>query len=156
MSRAARTKIGPAMLGRSSTHIVRQPDEPRSRAEVTYSEERAPRTSPRDSREYDGQETTITASTALRKLGAERGGNGQGQDDPGESENDVGDAHDDRVDEPGKEPGDGAEGRADHHRHRDQQRRQREREAGAVQDAAEHVATQLVGPEQVDVRRAPR
>ena len=75
---------------------------------------------------------------------------------PGEGEHEVGDAHDDGVDDPAEEPGDGAQGRADDHRHRHQHDRQRERQAGAVQDAAEHVAAELVRAEQVGVRRRQR
>ena len=65
MSSVARTNTGPATFGRMSRRRVRLLDAPSSRADWTYSESPTERTSPRTTREYDGQATMTIASAAF-------------------------------------------------------------------------------------------
>ena len=84
---------------------------------MTYSEERAPRTSARDKPRIRRPRDNDHGQHGVAQLRAERGGDGHSQDDAREGEHDVGDTHDDRVDGAREEPRYGPQGRADHHGH---------------------------------------
>ena len=79
--------------------------------------------------------------------GTERGDEGQRQDQLREGEEDVGDAHQDRIDPASGVAGDRADDQADRGRDDGDQDDDVERQPRAVDDAGEDVAPQVVGAE---------
>ena len=69
--------------------------------------------------------------------------------DGGEGELHVGDAHQDRVEPPAEVAGEQPEEHAEHHREQHRGEADRERDAGPVQDRRQHVPALVVGAERV-------
>ena len=99
----------------------------------------------RPRRDGDGDHRVLDA-------GAERRDEGERQDEPREGEEDVGDAHQHRVDQPAGIAGDRADGEADRRGDDRDEDDDEQRDARAVDDAREDVAALVVGAE--PVRRA--
>ena len=149
-SSVASTSTGPATFGSTS----RQERAPRRRAEqprrldVVRVADRE-HESANDARVRAATRRSTIASTALRDARPEHRRHDHREDDRREREDEVGGAHDRSVHEPAEVAGDRPERAADRRGERDEQERQRERHARAVEDAAEDVAAELVGAEEV-------
>jgi hypothetical protein len=90
---------------------------------------------------------------SVLKAAPQNRGNDHGQDDRGESKDEIDHAHRDAVDETAEVSGEPPERAADEGSERYEQQGDRNRDPRSVDDAAEDVATQLVGSEEVCARR---
>ena len=91
-----------------------------------------------------------------RIAGAEEDGRGEQDGQPGQGQDEVGEAHQQVVDDAAVVAGDRADRRADRRREEGDEERDPERRPEPEDDAAQVVATELVGAEEVPVleRRA--
>ena len=83
----------------------------------------------------------------VQETGAEREHDAHGEQDVGDREEHVDHAHDERVGAPAEEPGAQSERDADRRRERHRGQADAERDASPVEDAAQDVATEVIGAE---------
>ena len=107
-------------------------------------------------RAYGGQATITIAIAAFVEAPAEDGRDHHREDDRREREHEVGAAHAEPVERAAEVAGDRADDRADRRGADDDEERERQRHPGAVEHAAEDVAAELVGSEQVRPGRPHR
>ena len=124
-------------------------DTPSRRADWTYSESPIESTRPRTTRAYAGQATMTIASTAFRSPRPSTAVTTIARMIAGNAKTRSVTPHHDAVRHAAEVAGDRAEQAADRGGEGHEQDRERDRDARAIDDAAEHVAAELVGAEGV-------
>ena len=155
----ASTSTGPSTLGSRWRRMMPSGEMPITRAAWTYSLFFSTIVEPRTVRAYWTQLaapiakiSTKSATFAMRVARQHRAGDAvdqQRDQDRRKRELDVGDAHDEGVELAAGVAGDETERDAEHDRERDRREPDQERDARAEHDRGKHVATLVVGAEQV-------
>ena len=100
-----------------------------------------------------GAKATVSTTTMFQKPAPERGRDQDAEQQGREGQEDVEDPADDAIDPAAEITRRDAERRADDGSDRRRDHAEQQRRAGAVDDAGQHVAAELVGPEPVLRRR---
>ena len=152
-ARVACTTTGEIAFGRMCEERIARRGTPIERAARTKSLSRCARIEPRISRVKIGICVTPTA-TMIWTSPAEHRDDADREQEPGNGEHDVGEAHDHAVDEPADVARDRAEDHSDGEADRDRDDADQQRVAGPVDDARELVSPERVDAEPMVERRA--
>ncbi len=152
--KVAWTMSGDSVLGTTWRSMIRHGEAPMARAAWTNSRSRTCKhLAAGDARVADPAVDGEGEDEDADARGGDDGDDGEVEQDAGEGEQHVDDAHDHLVDGAAEVAGDGADGDADDQAERDDGERDPGGEARAPQELREQVAAVLVGAEQVGVAR---
>ena len=129
--------------------MIRRPPPPSARADSMNGKPITSSTAARTTRANAGTMMIPIAIIAFRRVAPSRPAITIASTMPREREHDVDDAHEQQVDDPAAVAGDQADQRAGDERDRDRDDADLERHLGAVDDAREGVAAEVVGAERV-------